>query len=160
MSSRIRGQEMSLSISVQDEFAAAFQIFGQLAGSFFKVRDWTLTPRTDLVEESYLGENFDDLDIQHHGFDFAFTVDELDAAAINFLSLLTFKEENALPPPIIGVSATYIYREQTLVTPTLPHTVLLSQCVLKQSERSVAGRKEYIQNSFEGKAKQRKVIRG
>lgn len=156
MSSRIRGQEATVRIVVADEFAAAFGIFGQMAGSFFKVRDWTLTPRTDLVEQDYLGENFDDLDIQHHGYDFAFSVDELDAAPINYLSLITFKEENALPPASVTVAVTYVYREPA----TLPQTVLLIDCVLKQGERTVGSRKDYIQNTYEGKAKQRKVIVG
>ena len=160
MSARIRGQEATVRITITDAFAAAFGFFGQLAGSFFKVRDFTLTPRTDLVEQEYLGENQDDLDVQHHGFDFGFTVDELNNATLQYLSLLTFKEENALPPPIISVATTYIYREQVVVVPTLPQTVLLTECVLKQGERTIGGRKEYIQNAFEGKAKKRSVLVG
>ena len=154
MSARIRGQEATIRITVADEFAAAFGIFGQLEGSFFKVRDFTLTPRTDLVEESYLGEKFDDLDVIHHGYDFSFTVDELNEQVLNFLSLITFKEADNLPPPIIGVSVGYIYRE--IGVP--PQTEQLIDCVLKLAERTIGGRKEYIQNSFEGKAKVRAVL--
>jgi hypothetical protein len=160
MSSRIRGQEATVRIKVADEFAAAFGIFGQLAGSFFKVREFTLTPRTDLVEQEYLGEDFDDLDVQHHGFDFSFTIDELDNAAINFLSLIVFKESAKLPPPVISVAVTYIYRETAIVAPTLPHTEELIGCVMKQADRTIGGRKEYIQNSYEGKAKLRQVLVG
>ncbi len=158
MSSRIRGQEATIRITVDDEFAASFGIFGNLAGSFFKVRDFTHTPRIDLVEQEYLGEKFDDLDIQVHGHDFSFTVDELDNAALNYLQLIQFKEESSLPPPIIGVQVTYIYRE--LVPPTLPQTQSFIDVVLKNAERTIGGRKEYIQNSFEGKAKNHKVLIG
>lgn len=156
MSARIRGQEATIRITVADDFAASFGLFGQLEGSFFKVRDFSLTPRQDLVEQEYLGEDFDDLDFMHHGHDFAFTVDELDGAALNFLSLVTFKEEAHLAPPIIGVSASFVYRNGL----TLPHTVRLIDCVLKLSERSIGGRKEYIQNSFEGKAKRQALLIG
>ena len=156
MSSRIRGQEATVRVTVSDEFAAAFGIFGQLEGSFFKVRDFTHTPRQDLGEESYLGEDADDLDIQHHGHDFSFTVDELDDSVLRFLSLITFKEEAHLPPPQVGLTVTYIYRNGV----TLPQTFRLIGCVLKLSERSIGGRKEYIQNSFEGKAKHHAVIVG
>jgi hypothetical protein len=156
MSARIRGQEASIRITVNAAFAASFNIFGNLAGSFFKVRDFTLTPRTDLVEESYLNENFDDLDVQHHGYDFSFTIDELDDAALNYLSLITYNEENALPPAEVSVSVRYVYRD--VLNPTGPKTEQLIDCVLKMAERTIGGRKEYIQNSFEGKAKQRKVL--
>jgi hypothetical protein len=156
MSARIRGQEATIRITVADEFAAAFGIFGTMVGSFFKVRDFSLSPRQDLVEQEYLGEDFDDLDFQHHGHDFSFTVDELDESVLNFLSLVTFKEAANLAPPIIGVSATFVYRNQV----TLPQTVRLVDCVLKLAERSIGGRKEYIQNSFEGKAKYQELFIG
>jgi len=156
MTARIRGQEATVRITVADDFAASFGIFGQLEGSFFKVRDFTLTPRQDLIEQEYLGEDFDDLDFQHHGHDFSFTVDELDEAALNFLNLVTFKEESNQAPPVIGVSVTFVYRNGT----TLPQTMRLIDCVLKLSERTIGGRKEYIQNSFEGKAKRQAVIVG
>jgi len=156
MSTRIRGQEAAITVTVNDEYAAAFGIFGPMDGSFFKVRDFTLTPRVDLVEESFIGEIFDDLDQQLHGYDFSFTIDESDAAALNFMDLIAFKEGNSLPPPEVGVSVSYIYRDQTV----LPRTEQLIDCVLKLSERSIGGRKEYIQNSFEGKCKDKKTFIG
>ena len=145
----IRGQEVVIAITVGDAFAAQFGLFGQLAGSFFKVRDFTLTARTDITEEPYLGEQFDDLDIQHHGWDFSFSIDEVDAEAINFMDLVVYKDGANLPPPEVAVSATYTYRSLTL----LPKTEQLTGCILRLAEKKVGGRKEKVQNSFEGKAK-------
>ena len=156
MSSRLRGQEAKIAITVADEFLATFGLAGLLEGSFTKVRDLTITPRIDQTEEAYIGEDFDDLDQQLHGYDFAFTVDELDTQALDFLSLIAFKETNKLPPPVITVSVSYVYRDPTIV----PRTEILMECILKVAERTIGGRKEYIQNSFEGKAKDKQVIVG
>lgn len=156
MSTRIRGSEQSISVTVNDEFATAFGINGRLEGSFFKVKEFTHTPRTDLVEEDFIGERFDDLDVQHHGYDFSFTTHENDAAALNFLSLLVYKEDSNLPPPQVTLHVTTTYRDVTV----LPRTEVFIGCVMKLSERSNGGRKEYIQNSFEGKAKLRQVFIG
>ena len=156
MSTRLRGQEAAISITVADEFLSAFGLQGLLEGSFTKVRDFSLTPRIDQTEEAYLGEDFDDLDQQLHGYDFSFTVDELDTQALDFLSLIAFKETNKLPPPVITVSVSYVYRDPNV----LPRTEILMECVLKVAERTIGGRKEYIQNSFEGKAKDKQVIVG
>lgn len=156
MSSRIRGQEATISITVGDDFAEAYGFFGQLTGSFFKVRDFTLTPRTDINEESFLGEKFDDLDIQHHGWDFSFTIDEVDASVTAFMDLIAYKERNSLPPPEVGVQVSYTYRDPN----TLPTTDQLIGCYMKLAERTIGGRKEYIQNSFEGKAKDKETLIG
>ena len=51
-------------------------------------------------------------------------------------------------------------REVDIVNFTLPRTVELIGCVMKQGEETIGGRKEYIQNAYEGKAKQRKVLVG
>ncbi len=156
MSSRIRGQEAAINITVADEFVIPFGLEGLLTGSFTKIRDFTITPRIDQTEEPYIGETFDDLDQQLHGYDFGFTIDELDTQAVDLLSLLAFKEGSNLPPPVITVSVSYIYREPNI----LPRTEILMECILKPSERSIGGRKEYIQNTYEGKCKNRQVIVG
>lgn len=153
MSSRIRGQEAVLNITVVDEFAPNFGLGGPLAGSFAKVKNFSITPRIDQTEEGYVGETADDLDQQVHGYDFSFSIDELDSAAIDFLSLIAFKELTNLAPPIITVTASYVYRDLTIQ----PRTEILTECILKPAERNVGGRKEYISNSYEGKAKHRLV---
>lgn len=156
MSSRVRGQEAIIAITVADEFLQNFGLEGLLSGSFTKVRNFSITPRIDQTEEPYLGEDFDDLDQQLHGYDFEFTVDELDSQAIDFMNLIAFKEANKLPPPVITASVTYIYRNPDIQ----PRTETLIECILKPAERSMGGRKEYIQNSYEGKAKDRLVAIG
>lgn len=156
MSTRIRGQEALISVTVDDEVAAAFGLAGQIVGSFFKVRDFTVTPRTDLTEEGFLGEAFDDIDIQHHGYDFSFTIDETDAAAINFLSLITYKESASLRPTEVGLTVSYTYRDSAV----LPRSETYIGCLLKVASRTIGGRKEYIQTAIEGKAKDREVFIG
>ena len=89
MSERLRGQEITLQF-----FADGVR----LGGSFLKVTEFTATPRTDLNEEDYLGESATDIDTQHHGWDFSFSIHNLDAAALDFLDRLVFKELAHLPP--------------------------------------------------------------
>lgn len=156
MSHRIRGQEAIINVTVADEFAAAFGLIGRLGGSFAKVRNMTITPRIEQSEEGFIGDDTDELDQQLNGYDFSFTVDETDSIALDFLSLIAFKENNKLPRPVITVSVSYIYRDLFV----LPRTEVLLDCIMKPTERTIGGRKEYIQNSFEGKARDRKVMLG
>lgn len=145
MSSRIRGQEALLTVTVDGE---------RQEGSFFKVRDFRVTPRTDIIEEDYLGELKSDLDIQHHGFDGSFTVDNEDALTISYLSEIIAREENHERHPSIVISVEYVYREPG----NLGQIEAYSDCFLKVSEQSIGGRKEYVQTSFEWKAKERQQI--
>ncbi len=123
----------------------------QQEGSFFKVRDFRVTPRTDLVEESYLGELTDDLDVQHHGFDGSFTVDNEDERTLSFLSNLIVREENHEAPSDIKIAVEYLYREPGV----LATRVTYFAAVMKVAEQGIGGRKEYVQTSFEWKAKSR-----
>lgn len=157
MSQRSRGQEAVIKITVIDEYAAAYGIFGPMEGSFTKVKDFTETARMDLVESEYLGEEADDLDQQMHGWDLAWTIDEKDAAAISFMDLIVFKEANNLPPPELSVQVTTKYRDNGV---TRPRTRIYSDVVAKVSESGFGGRKEYISNSIEAKAKKRSTIVG
>jgi hypothetical protein len=150
----IRGQEASIRVTVQDQYALAFGLFGQLP--LINVNDWTLTPRTELVEKDYIGEKTTTLDTQHQGYDFNFTVDETSEVIINIMDLIQWKEENNLPPPVFAVSATVKYRDGF----TLPRTEQLIDCRLKIAERGFGGRTEYITSSVEGKARSKKTIVG
>ena len=67
-----------------------------------------------------------------------------------------YKEENQLSPPEVSVQVTYKYRNPDVD----PRTEKYIDCVLKMSERSIGGRKEYVSNSFEGKAKAKKTFVG
>lgn len=141
MSARIRGQEAFVSFSVAG--------LGLLGGSFAKVKDFTYTPRQDLVEASYIGETFDDLDIQHHGFDFSFTVDEEDSSSLDYLRQVLENEENNVAPSTVTVTVQLAYREAGLQASLLT----FSDVVMKVSEMSFSGRKDYVSTSYEGKAK-------
>lgn len=156
MSQRIRGQEAKISILVTDEFLQAFGLTGQLEGSFTKVKDFKSSPRMEQTEEGYVGENADDLDQQLNGWDFSFTIDELDSSALDLFQLIAHKEKNKLRAPEIVIQVTYAYRDER----TLPRTEIFMGCILKMSERNIGGRKEYISNSFEGKAKDMQLVVG
>jgi hypothetical protein len=146
-----RGQEAQIRVTVQDEYAGQFGLFGQLP--LINVNDWTLSPRTDLVEKDYLGEKTTSLDVMHHGYDFNFTVDETSSVVIDLLDLIQWKEENNLPPPRFTVAATVKYRDGVT-----RKTEQLIDCRLKVAERGFGGRTEYISSSIEGKARSRKTL--
>ena len=145
MSFRIRGQEALVQINVDGQ---------PQVGSFLKVRDLRITPRMDLMEESYLNEAADDLDIQHHGYDFSFTVDNIDDETLKFLDNIVLREFAHISHPNIVMSVTYSYREPG----TTNRTELFMDIVMKISEQSIGGRKEYVQTSFEGKAKTKLLL--
>jgi hypothetical protein len=148
MSSRIRGQEATLSFAVDGE---------RLAGSFVKVTDFTVTPRTDLVETPYLGEDEDDIDIQHHGFDLGWSVDMLDASTIGFLSMIVDAASNRRAMPALTVLVMYKFREGALAgggRNVLYHDNLL----IKQADEGFGGRKEYVKVKYEAKCKKRQVL--
>lgn len=146
-SKRIRGQEALVQVSLDGELQV---------GTFFKVRDFRVSERGDLVEESYLGELADDLDYQHHGFDGSFTLDNEDAGTIAFLADIVSREQAAEEHPDIVITVTYIYRDPGLD----PVTESYSDCVMRRSEQTIGGRKEYVQSSFEFKARTMQVLVG
>jgi hypothetical protein len=145
MSQRIRGAEVTIRISVDSETQE---------GSFFKVTEFTSTPRTDLVEEDFLGELESDLDIQHHGWDFSFTIQNEDQAPLEFLSTIVDREQNQESHPDITMTVIYAYRE-----PGASNRVEVYHDVfLKVNEQGFAGRKEYVTTGFEGKCKRRSLL--
>ena len=101
------------------------------------------------MEASYLGEVFDDLDIQHHGYDFSFSVDNEDSQTLYFLQTLQNNEENNINPQRIGMSVEYTYRR----VGEMPTVQMFGNIVMKVGTHAIGGRKEYINTSFEGKAK-------
>ena len=145
-----------MELSVSSDVLAQFGLEGVLTGSFTKVNDFTTNTRFTQYEEGFIGSDFDDLDQQIHGYDFSFTTDEFDAQAVDLHRLIAFLERNKLPPPVITARFSYIYR----IPNVLPRTEVYSECILMRSERGAGGRKEYIKNSFEGKARDVDVIVG
>lgn len=144
---RIRGQEITIQF-----FADGVR----LGGSFYKVTDFTATPRTDLNEEDFLGEDASDIDTQHHGWDFSGTLHNVDAATINFLSNLVDREVGQLQPQEIVVNVTRKFREPTAVPRVVTENYYGAQ--MKLTEDGFSGRKDYVTTGFEGKAKYRRVF--
>ena len=142
MSARIRGQEIAARLSFEGQ---------PLGGSFFKITEFTATPRSDLTEEPFIGELEDDLDFQHHGWDFSFTVQIDDHQTIDFLTRIVTREQDAAPHPKIVLTLFYTFREPS----ALPRTAVYRDVFLKVSEEGFSGRKDFVTNGFEGKAKKR-----
>jgi hypothetical protein len=146
MSQRIRGQEISIRVAVDGRVQR---------GSFFKVTEFAVTPRTDLMEEGFLGELEDDLDIQHHGFDLSFTIQNQDQAALNYLSQIVALEQGHEQHPDIDITVFYAYRGEQGAEDQIE---VYHDVFLKVNETSFGGRKEYVTTSFEGKCRRRSLL--
>lgn len=145
MSARIRGEEVTLKVAVDGRV---------LEGSMLKVKDFKVTPRTDLNEEDYLGEQESDIDIQHHGFDLSWSVDQEDSVALDFFQDIIAREQAHTAHPDITITAIYVYR----ITGVRPKIVTFRGCYVKQNDDNAGGRKERVTASFEAKCKRRSVI--
>src|SRR4051794_12919065 len=106
MSQRMRGQEATIRVAVDGVIQA---------GSMFKVKDFTTTPRQDINETDYTGEDETDLDFQHHGFDLSWSVDMLDDTTQKLLSTLVQRELDHQKHPEITVTVIYTFREGAAV---------------------------------------------
>lgn len=138
----IRGQEITVRVSIG----------GQITN--LRAKSFNATARTDLIEDDYLGEQLTELDLQHHGFDISLMVDEEDDTAVNFLTQLTTREAEHLSPQLVTICVMTTYRNGK----TKPKVEVYNDVLLKLAERSFQGRKERVENSFEGKCKTRQVI--
>lgn len=145
MSARIRGEEVTIRITVDGK---------SQEGSFFKATEWTVRPRQEIVEDDFLGELETDLDFQHHGFDFSFTVQNQDDKALNYLSTIIEREVQHLRHPDIVVTVLYSYREPGATD----RVEVYHDAFLKVSELGFKGRKERLTTGFEGKCKKRELI--
>jgi hypothetical protein len=146
MSQRIRGQEVTLRVAVDGQTQR---------GSFFKVTEFTITARTDLPEEDFIGELESDIDIQHHGFDMEFTVQHQDQAALDFLSTIVQREQLAQQHPNITITVTYTYRGELGAEDQVE---VYHDVFLKPNDVTMSGRKEYVTSSFMAKCKRRSQL--
>ena len=140
MSLRQRGIEITVRISVDGQVQT---------GSFFKVKSMTITPRGEITEEDYLGEDVSDLDQRHDGYDFAFEIDEQDSKSIRYVDTLVAREEAHTKQPDITITVLNRYREAG------ERSVAE---VLYDVQRGFSGRKEYVGSKYEGKAKKKVTI--
>jgi len=140
MSQRIRGQEATIQVIVDGDLKS---------GSFAKLTSFNLTPRTDLVETPFLGEVEDDLDIQHHGYDFDFELHQQDSKAYDLLQTIVEREQDRLIHPSVNLVVTMAYRSVTEPA----RTFILEKCFMKLDSMGFGGRKDYITAKFSGKCK-------
>ncbi len=139
----IRGQEVSIRVAVEGQ---------PQSGTWAKVKDFTMTERTEYLEIDYLGEYQTDLDRQHSGFDLSFNVDMQDRALIDFITEEISREENQELPRSITIMVIYSFRNGDPVGETY------FDVVLKVNDQSFGSRTEYVSYSIEGKAKRRAVL--
>jgi len=140
----IRGQEVSIHVTVDGRAQE---------GTWAKVKDFTVTPRTELIEQNYLGEYYTDLDKQYSGFDFSFSVDMQDRNLIDFLNEESQRERTQQTPRRITIQVIYSFRDGQ---PPVGETYF--DAVMKISDQSIGGRDEYVSVSVEGKAKSRSAL--
>lgn len=142
MSLKMRGQEVTMRMTVDGVLQQ---------GSMFKATDWMATPRTDLNEDDYLGEQETDLDIQHHGWDLSFSVHTTDATALDLIDEIIDREDQHVAHPDIKLTVVYLFRE-----PNVPGKIYIyHEVFLKADEEGAGGRKEKHKVKFTGKAKKR-----
>ena len=145
MSLKMRGQEVTIRVAVDGVIQT---------GSMFKATDWTATPRTDLKEDDYMGEQETDLDIQHNGWDMSFSVDTIDDAALNLIDLIIANEQQHIAHPDITFTVIYTFREPG----TRGKIYIYHQVYMKADEEGAAGRKDKHKVKFSCKAKKRQAV--
>ena len=145
MSSKLRGEEVALNIAVDGVIQN---------GSLIKVTSFTATPRTDINEDDYLGEQETDLDIQHHGWDVAFEFDHQDAVGVNLTEEIIDRETSHDQHPEITITAIYNYRQPGARAVMMVYNSVTLKC----TQENVGGRKEKVKGKFEGKCKTRSKV--
>ena len=148
MSQGIRGSEVTLRLVVDGVLQR---------GSLFKVKDFTFTPRQNIDELEYCGEDETDLDFQHHGWDLSWTVDMMDATSIALCEKIIAAEIAKERHPKITLTVIYKFREDAAAgggRVISYHT----NFVLKQGDENGSGRKERVSVKYEAKCKKRSVL--
>src|SRR6266545_5813161 len=103
MASRsIRGEEVTLRFVIDGD---------HLVGSFLKVENWKVTPRADLHESDFIGEQESEVDFQGHGFDFSFTHQDEDGKGLEVYDRMVAADRAGLPLPKMDIVAIYKYRD-------------------------------------------------
>lgn len=145
MSLRIRGKETIVRFAIDG--------IAKTSGSFVKLKDFKITPRTEIKETDYLGEQQTDLDIIHNGFDFSFTMDHEDSAALDFLKTLCDNDAAGLRPQQVTMTVIYNYRERASVKAETFQDVFL-----KVDDVNLGGRTEVVTTTFSGKCKKHVLV--
>lgn len=141
----IRGSDTTIRVAVSGQ---------PQRGTFLRPKSFTITPRTDLQEDDYVGEPLTELDIQHHGYDIAMSLDEDDASGITFMQNLEAREEAHQRPQEVTITVMTTYRDGR----TRPRVEVFPEVMFKMGSRGHGGRKERVVSEWEGKCKTRQVI--
>lgn len=147
MSLRIRGQEITARFKVDDD---------QLDGSWFKLEQFSISPKQDIREDEFVGETETDTDFQHHGFGFSGTLQELDTQAQDLLQKIVDLDRAHLAHPEITMTIIRTYRQpgqKSLVS--VYHDITIAF-----EEETIGNRKEYVKTKFKGHAKRKTNSQG
>lgn len=141
MALRIKGSETHVNVVVDGEL---------LAGSFTVMDNWKWQDLSDILQSDFLGESESEFDYQHHGYEFNFTIEEMDNAAVNKI-LLPFVASNDAGNPLPNVNLVFVksYRDPALAA----ETITFKSCVVKMDSQDIAGRKDYLKTSFTGRCR-------
>lgn len=140
MSRRIRGQEQTLQVIVEGQ---------DQVGTFLNVEDWAITPKVDIVETDFCGQDETDLDVQYHGVGFSFTVEEQDSKVRKFFMDLIERQKNRERPSKVIIIAHNEYRD----TSDANDNLVITNAVMKPDEFGNQGRKSYSKVKFTGAGK-------
>lgn len=146
MSNRIRGSEVTLRLSIDGKVQR---------GSMVKVTNFTATPRQDLEELDYLGEEESEIDFQHHGYDLAWSVDMNDQIPLTILQALVQGQIDRSAHPKVSMSVIYNFREGSGATNAVE---VYHRLRIKIAETGFGGRKESVAVSFEAKGQKKSLV--
>ena len=144
MSSRIRGKEATLRVAVE----------GQDQEGLMKVRNWSVTPDSEIVTTQFCGQPRKEADQDFHGYKLSFEVEELDRTAENIIQQCDEAQKNQLPPPRAIISTLKIYREPGKGTISHVYHPVTLNC----TQSTDANGSSYISSKWEGFAPERETI--
>lgn len=117
-------------------------------GSFSRITNLDITPRTDIMESDFLGEALTDLDYQHHGYDFSFEMQTVDRELWDMLFLSTSNDADRVAHPAVNMIVTLTFPDGEA-----PLQLLLASCFVKVDSLGFGGRKERVLGKVSGKCK-------
>lgn len=138
LSTTVKGESVSLQVIIDGDLQG---------GSFARVTNFELTPRTDINELDYLGERLSILDYQHNGYDFSFEMNTQDRRLWDLLQATTQADFNDEAQPAVNIVVTITFLDPA----EAPLQFLLGNCVVKVDSIGFGGRKEQVVGKVSGK---------
>lgn len=124
------------------------------AGSFAKVRSFSVKPDATVSKTDHLGATTSVVDLMHHGWDGNFTIEEEDQSAALVYEGIAQAAVDGTTPPRISLMEIRRYVDPALI----PQTFIYEDVILKLDEEAASGRKEYNTASFTFAATNRKRV--